>query len=249
MVSKNEIEYKNNILVHTLEQIDNKVNIFFINRDKKNEILVFDRVFLAAGAVNSTRIMLNSNNLYNNKIILKSRAGFIAPIIRLKKAPIDWPYINTQPGIFLEYKVHKLSNYWVHAQLSTPNEMIYKKLNINLKQNNIYQNIKKRLVEHLVIAFCNMHSDYSHSYELCLKEENNLSGNKLIYNRQINNTSDRAIKLALIKLFSIGRNIGCYPLLPFVKNNSGSYHVGGSLSMKIKPSKITETNILIIQIT
>ena len=39
---------------------------------------------------------------------------------------------------------------------------------------------------------------------------------------------------------------GCYVLKPFVQNtiSSGAYHIGGSLPMKLRPIKETDTNLL-----
>ena len=246
MLANNSIEYVPGVLVQSVQETKKMVKVAFTSKNGTHEALTFNRVFLAAGALNSTRIILKSKQLYEQKVLLKSTVGFVAPMLRIKRSPINWPNTNTQPGIFLEYKVPNFSNHWVHTQLSTPNEMVLKKLNISPTANGFIQNVKKYLAGHLMVALCNIHSDHSNGYELELKKSLVDDNDKLVSNRQKINEPYQAIKKASRQLFSIGRKISCYPITPFIQNsiNTGGYHVGGSLPMKITPEKETDTNLL-----
>ena len=44
-----------------------------------------ERVFVGAGAVGSTRIVLQSKKLYNHNVRLQSTLAFVAPMLRMKK--------------------------------------------------------------------------------------------------------------------------------------------------------------------
>jgi len=246
MIASNSIEYVSGVLVQTVRETENKVNVSLINQHGTYENLLFDRVFLAAGALNSTRIVLQSKQMYGTKTVLKSTVGFVAPMFRIKRSPVDWPNANTQPGLFLEYKVADLSNHWIHTQLSTPNEMIFEKLKIDPSAKGIVQGVKKYLTGHLIIALCNMHSNHGNGYEIELKKAINGGCDKLISNRQQLDKTRREIKKAVWKLFSIGRKIGCYPIIPFIMDSAQGrgYHVGGSMPMKNSPQKETDTNTL-----
>lgn len=246
MISDKTIEYIPKTFVNSLIEKDNSVEISITNNNKQIETLRFDRVFLAAGAVGSTRILMSSRELYDKEIRLKSTAGFVAPMLSIKRLISDWPEANTQPGIFLEYKLDSLSNHWVHTQLSTPNELVYEKLGIKANSKGVLSTIKKRFSEHLIIAHGNLHSEHSNGYILKLIKSDKLGSDKLISRREYIADPHIAIKNALKKLSFIGRKVGCHILLPFVQDSirTGGFHVGGTLPMKHNPQNVTDTNLL-----
>ena len=246
MIASKTIQYVPETLVTSLSEKNNAVEVSVTNKEKKNETLYFDRVFLAAGAVGSTQIFMRSRNLYDKETRLKSTVGFVAPMLRVKRMISAWPKANTQPGIFLEFKVNNLSNHWVHTQLSTSNELVYKKLGIKPNSGGVLQAVKKRLSEHLLIAHCNLHSDHSNGYFIKLVKTDKSGVDKLIYRREDINAPYIAIKYALKRLSIIGRKIGCYTISPFVQDSirTGGFHVGGTLPMTHNPARQTDTNLL-----
>ena len=244
LVSAGLVDYISGALVESLQEKNNQVTILYKNKENQPTSLVVDRVLLAAGATNSTRIVLQSKKLYHHTVQLKSTVGFVAPMLRLKSMPCEWPHINSQPGIFLEYKVNDLSNHWVHTQISTPNEMVLEKLAISPFKQGIIPCLKKKISQHLVIAHCNMHSNHAGGYMLSLEKINNI--NTLVSNRAESSDAYSAVKQAAWKLFSIGRMFGCYTLVPLIKDkvSSRGFHVGGSLPMTNNVRTDTDTNIL-----
>lgn len=244
LVSGGKIDYTGGVLVQRLEEKKDKVHISYVNGSGEQHMMPVDKVFLAAGAVNSTRIILKSKKLYDHKVRLHTRGGFIVPMLRAKYAPVDWPDVNTQPGLFLEYKVPGLSDHWVHTQLSTPNELIFEKLNIHNTSHGLMKKLKRRLLGHVVIAFGNLHSNHAFGYELSLKQGSEGRQDILKYERESRIQSDRDIKQAIKHLLRVSWKFGCVPLTPIAQNNTGSYHVGGTLPMKKNPKKETETDLL-----
>ena len=243
LISTNKVDYRPGILVESLHEEKSKVTIKYKNSENKSFTFVVDQVLLAAGATNSARIVLKSKKLYNQKVKLKSTVGFIAPMVSLKPLPSEWPNTNTQPGVFLEYKVNKLSNNWVHSQISTPNELVLEKLALTQSSSKLFFPFKKKLSQHLVIAHCNMHSNHSNGYTLSLKKINNID--TLISKRIESADTSSAVKKAAWRLFSIGRKFGCYTLVPLIKDkvSSRGFHVGGTLPMTNNVKKETDTNI------
>jgi choline dehydrogenase-like flavoprotein len=159
---------------------------------------------------------------------------------------IDWSNSNTQPGIFLEYKTNSISSNWIHVQLSTPNEMVIKKLGLDINKINIFQWIKKKIAEHLLIAHGNIHSDHSNGYFITLRKAEGNKADILYSRREHIKETHYKIKKITWKLFNILRKIDCYVALPFVKDSiiSGSFHVGGSMPMMNNPKSETDTNLL-----
>jgi choline dehydrogenase-like flavoprotein len=246
MIVEKTIEYIPNTIVHSISEKENIVEVLVTNKDKQSETLQFNRVFLAAGAVGSTRILMSSRQLYDTEIRLKSTLGFVAPMFSKKRLISNWPKANTQPGVFLEYKVENLSNHWVHTQLSTPNELVYDKLGIKPYASGVLQTIKRKVSEHLMVAHCNIHSEHSNGYFLKLTKTNNPEIEILSSSREEIDIPHTVIKHALKKLSFIGRKIGCYTMTPFVQNaiRTGGFHVGGTLPMTDNPQKVTDTNLL-----
>ncbi len=247
LISSGLIDYIPNTLVQSVLEKGNIVEVLTHRKDTEEiNKFIFDKVLVAAGAVNSTRIVLRSKKLYNQEIRLLSTVTFIAPVFRIKKMKIDWPNANTQPGIFLEYKTDAISDNWIHVQLSTPNEMVLEKLGVNLNKRNIFQWFKKKVVEHLFVVHGNIHSDHANGYFLVLKKSTNDKQDVLHSRREQIQGTQHTLKQSVWKLFLILRKTGCYLLLPFVQNSirSGGFHVGGSLPMMEEPLKETDTNLM-----
>ena len=170
----------------------------FTGKAKDSCTLSVKRVFLAAGAISSARIVMQSKNLYQYSLPVLSTIGFIAPIWRFDKSIQDWPKANTQPAVFLEYKVPNLSDHWVHAQLSTANELVLQKLGLLNRGNNFISKWRRKLSEHLFFANCNMHSNHGVGHSIKLN-----SDNRLISEYGNIDKATFAVKLAKRRLFSI----------------------------------------------
>ena len=238
------VDYRPNVFVQKLIEEKSTVKIIFINEFGSLVSLDCSRVFLGAGVVNSARIVAESKEMYNQSIPLLSTLGFIVPMGRIKRAKLEWPNINTEPGIFMEYKVPQLSNHWVHSQLTPVNELALIKLKLIRNGGLTKSLVKKRLFEHLVVATCNMHSD--HGVECNLRLNKDVKTTTFEYSRGDTLNSKRSIKLAGRKLFSIMSSVGCYPVLKLGSSSIDSfgYHLGGSLPMKSLPTNENHTNIL-----
>lgn len=241
LISKGLVDYIAKVFVDYVVETEQKVTVYFTDANNVSQYLVFDRVFLAAGAIGSARIILQSKKLYNKDVPVLTTASFLAPVLQLKRSRFEWPHVNTQPAVFLEFKVPHLSNHWIHTQISTTNELLFQKLGLFEAKDSFFHRCKKRLMEHVFIAMCNLHSDHGVGHKIRL-DNNNL----LISSLNKPEAATRALKLAARKFFSIGRLIGCYVLLPFIQTSisNSSNHLGGSLPMRENPLEETDTNIL-----
>lgn len=238
------IDYKPGCLVLEISETDDRVKVRYLDAEGRENSSEFDRVFLAAGAVNSTRMVLNSLKIFDKKVKLKTRGGYVMPVFSFRKLPIDWPNCNTQPGIFLEFKGGGLKH-WVHVQISTANELLFQKLKIQSGASGLFTSIKKFLVEHVMLVFVNFHSDYAGHYELWLTQSSEESNANCLHSRHHKSSSHLFVfALSAFRLLKICGKIGCIPIIPLAKNNSGSYHVGGSLPMRAEPKDDLDTDDL-----
>jgi len=238
LIDEGKIEYIPDNLVDKLVEKDDKITVEYFDKEKKRKEKIFDKVFLAAGAVNSSRIILNSLDKYDTILEAKTRGGFLIPVISIIKLPLDWPNVNTQPSLFLEVRGNGL-RHWVHTQISSDNELLLKMLGIKKNANGVISNIKRFIANHTYLLLVNYHSDHSGTYELILKKERNilLTKHKKAY------PQFKVLLASWWKLFKILCKIGSIPVYPFAKLNSGSYHVAGTMPMKKNPKEL-ETNIL-----
>lgn len=244
-LSKNgDIDYQAGCLILALAETGDRVSVKYLDANGQETISEYDRVFLAAGAVNSTRIVLNSLKLFDKKVKLKARGGYVMPIFSFKKLPIDWPNCNTQPGIFLEFKGGWLKH-WVHVQVSTANELLYQKLRIQHGTSGFVARIKRFLVEHVMLMFVNYHSDYAGHYEMWLSRDDSKTNSSCLHSIHRKSFSHYFVfTLSAFRLLKICLKIGCLPLIPLSKNNSGSYHVGSSLPMRAERKDSLDTDEL-----
>ncbi len=244
LLRQNKIEYKRGIFVDSLRERDGRVEVSVLEAGANPATYTFDRVVIAAGAVNSTRIMLKSKSLYGQNIPLLATNGFVVPMLRLRRLKGGWPNINTQPAIFLEYKADQLSNHWIHSQLSIPNDLVYALFGVRENKKDLTSRLKRRMLEHIVIANCNLHSDHSNRYSLALKKE---GGHTVLHSTlQALATTAKAHKVAKDKLATIGRMLGWYMLKSKAQHSfkGGGFHVGGTMPMRFHPESELDTDLL-----
>jgi len=244
MHEKDEIEYLSGLIVERVDERDHQVIVSFRDNDGVTKKQIFDRVFIAAGAVNSLRIVLESLRLYKQKVPMLSRGGFVMPMLSFRRLPTDWPNCNTQPGLFLEFR-SKLLKHWVHVQISPESELLLRKLSIDKVGNGILYNLKRFIANHIYLIFVNYHSDHSGNYELWLEANENNDGASTLHSvHKKSYPSWRVWLSSWVRLLTIFGRIGCFPLFPMAKLNSGAYHVGGTLPMKNKPVDDLDTDYL-----
>lgn len=239
-----EIDYVSRCLVEELSENDGKVTVRYFDADGKRVAKEFDKVFLAAGAVNSARVVLNSLKKFDQEVQLKSRGGFVMPVFSLRRLAAAWPNCNTQPGLFLEFRGKGLEH-WVHVQISTENELLLQKLNLAAGAKGVLARIKRFIAGHLILAFVNYHSDHAGHYKLWVTSSSDPEKANSLHSRHRKKLPQLPVLLvSSFRLLRVFVKAGCLPLFPLARLNSGAYHVGGTLPMKEQPSGDLDTDFL-----
>jgi hypothetical protein len=238
------IEYVSGCLVERLTETDAKVVVSYLDADGRSCSRTFDKVFLAAGAVNSARVVLNSLDIYDQQVRLKSRGGFVVPVFSFRKLPVEWPNCNTQPGLFMEFKGRSLKH-WVHLQISTENELLLQRLGIAGSKRGVVGRFMQFVAGHVFLLFVNYHSDHAGTYEMRIVSAG-APGKKNTLHTQHRKSflQAKVLWVTVTRLMVIFTRIFCITLLPFAKLNSGAYHVGGTLPMKANREGKLDTDIL-----
>lgn len=243
-----QIDYLGGWNVQTIVESGSTVRISMFNElSGEEQKLEADRLFLAAGAVNSTRIMLQSQNMSGFEATIKQTGGSIHLFASAIHYPISWPKENTQSNLFLEFKEPRLSNHWVHVQVSQPNEVVMSKLGLNHSTiNSVRGKLAKLVSGNLVVAMVNLHSD--HGPKLVVRIGDNLvEGVAQLESKQILQPNQkRVVSVVNSRLRKIFRRKGAVALGFATQKTSLSigYHFGSSFPMSANPKLPTDTDSL-----
>lgn len=248
MKSNRQIVYLGGLNVLTISESGSSVKITVLNlNDDKESVIECDLLFLAAGAVNSSRILLQSQKMTGREIEIKKTGGFIQPYASLSHYPVAWPNKNTQSTFFLEFQEPKVSKHWVHAQLSQPNELVLSKMGLdNARINSLHGKLAKFASGNLLVAMVNTHSDLGSKYIVRIGT-NFVKGIAQIESKQVLHPNQKEItKLLTKRLSRILRRKNFLPL-NFLRQESHSavgYHFGASFPMRANPLAPTDSDEL-----
>lgn len=158
-----QITYRDRIIVERIQEEANGVKVVFIDEGTRGRSCErFDGVFLGAGALNSTRILLHSAGLYGQAVVMKESLKFLLPMFRLSsgKGDLSGRYV-TLSSAFIESLFQDLSSHWIHMQASPLNDMVLRRLGIDpWGSMSLKARILRPLLERLMFAWCGMHSNY-----------------------------------------------------------------------------------------
>ncbi len=241
---KNKISfYSGRRVTDVVINSDQTLSVNYIDSsDKKFKSIRYNKIFLAAGCVNTSRIILNSKKLFNKKLKVQTRGGFIIPAFSFKKINPSSKLKNTMPNFFIEILTNHFPN-WIHIQVSLQNELFENRLSRIGKWMPLKSFINF-IKERIFIVFVNLNSNEAGHYELFIDSKNNS-----IYGPRLNTIyKKKPIKLIkkfnfIFQVFLIFAKAKVF-LTPFTKSNEGTYHVGGSFPMRKQPLEWNETNYL-----
>jgi len=243
-----QIEYLGGWNVLTINEHGSSIKMSMINEvSGEQKIVEADRLFLAAGAVNTTRIMLQSQNMSGFEATIKQTGGFLQPFVSAIHYPVAWPNQNTQSNVFLEFKERKLSDRWVHVQISQPNELAMSKLGLNhANVNSVRGKLAKFVSGNLLVAIVNTHSDHGSKYVVRIGDDF-VNGVAQFESKQILHPNQKSVVNVLnSRLKRIFRKKGAVAL-GFARQESFAsvgYHFGSSFPMSANPKLPTDTDNL-----
>lgn len=239
------IQYQPNRHVKRLEEVEDGVRVVMCDTHSRNELIEsFDYVFLAAGAIESTRIVLVSLGLYDMQVAMKTSQKFALPLFSWQRTPMTWPNAPALASLFVDYKVPELSSRWIHAQLSAPNDYVLRALGVNPWQTGMRRRLMAPIIERLHVMFGGLHSDHSPEITLSLEDRGGEYG--LNMQAEIGSESISAVRQAarrfsrvalLSRIFAPGWAMR-------IGSVGGGNHFGSTMPMREKPSARLDTDAL-----
>lgn len=252
-IKKKKINYLSNCLVESIKRKNNKLIVSF-TKDNKKYYFEYDFVYVGAGCINTTAII--DRSLFNKgsrNYIIKEAPILLNLCLKFKNNS-SFQDNNKKYVLcanFLEVLSRFSSRKWCHTQIGEINKIILKKIKHKFPLP-IYKTIK------YFIKYTNFSQSFFHS---------DLKKTSIILNSQIDvNSKDNIFqkinikeqpylinwKLSFLIKFSIISKFFKLRLVPlpfsqlisvYLRGNKlGGWHIGGTLPMRNKPTKLFECN-------
>ena len=203
-----------------------------------------DRVFVAAGAIASTRIVLESLGLWDRPVRLATTQGFGLPIL-LPPGMIVYTRPTSLASLFIESRLAD-SPHWVHTQIGPVNQLTQTELARRLKRLPGGDALATLVARRPLAALGNLHSSEAGHHLLTLTRQPGRIPELRI--RTVAN--DRFPARARMAAHPVRRALaraGVATLPPrgqLVDQRPVSWHVGGSLPMRHQRRSPLDTDVL-----
>jgi len=211
--------YRGNTVVTRVQETGDRVAIEGKDR-LTGEKLSFSgtRVFLAAGILPTTHILLDSLKIYNQPLKIRYSQYFNVPLIRFRGEPDDLSEAtNTLAQVFVELLDPVLTPETIHLQIYGYNDLYGKAMENSLAGPlfKLFPPLKEAVLRKLLIIQGYLHSRHSGFIELTLRNKGTESVLKLVPRE--NASSRRIIRRVMSKLWKHKELLGAFPLTPWLK--------------------------------
>ncbi len=239
LVRTGHAEYESDVLVRKLTRMDNEIRIE--GRSRSGEVRVFsaDKVFVAAGLLESTRIILESLSMYGKPLRISHSDIFTIPLLRYRRSPhIQLERLHTLCQLTAEIEDPSICVRRVHLQFYGYNDL-YRQL-LSAKAGPLAKPlvpVLEALASRLFVIFGYLHSDVSSSIELRLSREVNPA---VTLEGKINPEARRICTAVAQKLKRFHACFQGIALQSQLKMDlpGGGYHSGGTLPMRRLPEML-----------
>ena len=202
-----------------------------------------DRVFLGAGVIGTTEILLRSLGAYGRELTLRDSQYFLQPCLRLSGVSgVQLEALHTLAQAYLEIVDKAVSDYSIHLQVYTYNELF------GVALSGAAGPLKgllpaNALLSRLILLQGYLHSDESSTLTCSLERTG--EGDKLRVKGVTNPETRKVMGKVQRKLMTVSPLTGLVPLLPLLRKGDPGrgFHTGGSFPMKTTPGEF-ESDVL-----
>jgi len=242
--------YRQNVVVKTFREAADHVEIKAYELTS-GEALRFQagRLFVAAGTLATTRLVLESLGAVSASVRLKDSQYFLLPLLRSRAAPEfdrDEPQ-HTLAQAFIEVFDRNVSEKSIHLQVYGYNDLYREAIkNTAGPLFGLSKPIVDSFLKRFVLIQGYLHSDDSPEIEArLLPRETNAPTARLALTPRQNEKTKAAMGRLIKKLRSVKAFTRATPLTPLLKMGSPGrgFHTGGSLPMRLTPNEF-ETDLL-----
>ena len=176
---------------------------------------IASRVYLAAGAIPTTRLLLESRGDFDRTLWMKDSQYFLIPLMFARRTPgIRGEALHTLSQIFLELIDPVISSHAIHLQIYTYSNLIRDAVRQTLSKFGLNLDfLAAQLEERLVVAQGFMHSDDSSKIAVTLRKSPHV---QLELKAELNPRARATVRKVAGKLLRNARGLGVMPVLPMV---------------------------------
>jgi choline dehydrogenase-like flavoprotein len=233
-----QLDYRPGHVVERLAETGDAVTVT-VRRGETRENLAFSQVFVAFGAVSTTRLMLASLNAYGARISLADSQKFLLPLFRLKGAAYDLEDTHSLAAMFVETRVPELAGNWMHMQISAISDFVLRRLGAD--RSAFRRIVLAPALRRMLIAWGSLHSAHSARLEVWLRPDGQLDAQEADVRRAQAN-----VRKGLSHFNRLVRASGTWgpsPLVTYSGVGSGN-HTGASFPMREAPGAVFESDTL-----
>jgi choline dehydrogenase-like flavoprotein len=200
------------------------------------------RLFVGAGVIATTKILLRSLEIYDQPVWLKDSQYFLVPLAlyrKVKGAATERSFGLSQA--FIELIDADCSNHTVHLQIYSNSDLISQTIAAPFGPfQKPFSPLIRDLQERLVVAQGFLHSSESSRIEVRLVRARGLVKDQIRMRGEVNPTAKKTVRRVLRKLMRHTRDLGALPMSALVKiaEPGRSFHVGGSFPMSCTPGPL-----------
>jgi len=235
LVSQGKVIYQCGVSVRSIEERNDHLEIRAIGPNGSSYSFAGRRVFLAAGVLNSTAILLRSQNQFDRPVIIKDSQYFIFPLLQFAAAKgVVKERLHTLCQVFLEISDARISNHLIHLQIYSYNDHMAAMLDRKLGPLKVLFP-RESLLGHLLLTQAYLHSDDSPSIKATLRQG---GGSDALHLEPIGNAQTKGkIARVLNKLRRLSGAMGATPFDPLLQitEPGRGFHSGGSFPMAEAP--------------
>ena len=233
-------DYKSNTVIETISESRLGVIATGYDRLSKEKVTIeADRVYLGAGVIPSTKILLKSMNAYDRPVEVLDSQYFLLPMVTMEASEnVSREALQTLCQLFIEIQDEMISAHTIHLQLYTYNDIIAATLNHRFRFLPLLRQLAVHHLKHRLIVIQGfLHSVDSGRINFQIKRSSETSKDRLIVEGVPRADVKKTIHKVIAKLGKHFRGLGLFPIeraMEIALPGRG-YHYGGSFRMRAKP--------------
>lgn len=243
LVGTGRLHYRSGVTVRSFRESAEGVSLQAVDLSGKPLTIEAERVFLGAGVLNTTAVLLRSLQMYDNPVQIRDSQYFLLPLLRVRgTAGVVKEPLHTLAQLYLEIIDEAISPYSIHLQTYTYNDLFRAPVMAALGP------FRKMFPVETFLGRLMLFQGYLHSVHsapITAMLERNGEGDVLkLHSAADPGTKKRVLKLAM-KLAGLMRRTGVMPLIPLLQMGKPGrgFHSGGSFPMSDVP-KPGESDVL-----
>lgn len=233
-IADGSVDYRPGCTVRRFEEKNGTVEVEYLSPSGGLQRMVFSRLFLTAGVISTTRIVLASLGRYDDPVEGKDSHYFLFPLFRIAgSGNVREERLQTLSQIFVDLVDPVWGGKTGHVQIYSYSDIIDSSVAAMLGP---LRHLSPPALSRMLIAQGFLHSD--HSAKLVFELRRSPGGEDLLHVRGIGNPASGHYRRHLLWKFARHAHLlRAIPGLPFVKTGAPGrgLHCGGTFPMSKSP--------------